>query len=338
MRKSEKKPSPMFFIYVKDFFDHLRSDLISERTVETYCQSLNAFRIYLYEKHAKRVDQITVDFVTEQIVRDFLSYTAEINSVGTRNVRLAGIKAYLKYAATRDMELIPLQIKVSAIKHKKTYPKRHNWLDRTEIDLLLAQPAQTKIGVRDRFVILFLFSTGTRLAEMRAVQLKDIITGGKYPYIRVIGKGSKSRIIPIPDDTFMENYHYYCRLYHPAMNPESFLFYPSARGSLEMMSEDNVQRILKKYGDMARVEKPTLPAIHPHLIRHSYGAQLYRQGVSLPEIAKLLGHEDISTTEIYAETDPEMAAEAISKMLGTQPVRKWDSLTEDEKLKILGLK
>ena len=86
----------MFFIYVKDFFDHLRSDLISERTVETYCQSLNAFRIYLYEKHAKRVDQITVDFVTEQIVRDFLSYTAEINSVGTRNVRLAGIKAYLK--------------------------------------------------------------------------------------------------------------------------------------------------------------------------------------------------------------------------------------------------
>lgn len=89
---------------------------------------------------------------------------------------------------------------------------------------------------------------------------------------------------------------------------------------------------------MARVEKPTLPAIHPHLIRHSYGAQLYRQGVSLPEIAKLLGHEDISTTEIYAETDPEMAAEAISKMLGTQPVRKWDSLTEDEKLKILGLK
>ena len=59
---------------------------------------------------------------------------------------------------------------------------------------------------------------------------------------------------------------------------------------------------------------------------------------SLSRRAKLLGHEDISTTEIYAETDPEMAAEAISKMLGKQPVRKWDFLTEDEKLKILGLK
>ena len=104
------------------------------------------------------------------------------------------------------------------------------------------------------------------------------------------------------------------------------------------MSEDNVQRILKKYGDAARCSNPKLPSIHPHLLRRSYGAQLYRLGVSLPEIAKLLGHEDISTTEIYAETDPEMAAEAISKMLGKQPVRKWDFLTEDEKLKILGLK
>ena len=104
------------------------------------------------------------------------------------------------------------------------------------------------------------------------------------------------------------------------------------------MSEDNIQRVLKKYGDMARKQKPNLAAIHPHLFRHSYGAQLYRQGVSLPEIAKLLGHEDISTTEIYAETDPERAAKAISKMLGTRPVRKWDFLTEDEKLKLLGLK
>lgn len=136
----------------------------------------------------------------------------------------------------------------------------------------------------------------------------------------------------------MENYHYYCSLYHKNPDPENYLFFPSARGAREMMSEDNVQRILKKYGDLVRKDNPKLPAIHPHLFRHSYGAQLYRQGVTLPEIAKLLGHEDISTTEIYAETDPEMAAEAISKMLGKQPVRKWDFLTEDEKLKLLGLK
>lgn len=338
MRRSKQKQDKMFFIYTKDFFDHLRAELHSERTIETYCQSLNAFRTYLYETHAKTVDQITIDFVTEQVVLDFLGNVSDNNSVGTRNVRLSGIKAYLKYAAARDMELVPLQIKVSAMKHKKTYPKRHNWLEKADVECILAQPPQTRIGIRDRFIILFLFSTGARLAEMRSVRLKDIIINEKYPYIRITGKGNKPRIVPIPEETFLENYRYYCLLYHPDGDPESYLFYPTAHGKRKMMSEDNVQRILKKYGDAARLENPTLPSIHPHLFRHSYGAQLYRLGVSLPEIAKLLGHEDISTTEIYAETDPEMAAEAIGKMLGKQPVRKWDSLTEDEKLKILGLK
>ena len=68
------------------------------------------------------------------------------------------------------------------------------------------------------------------------------------------------------------------------------------------------------------------------------GAQLYRLGLSLPEIAKLLGHVEISTTEIYAETDVEMAAEAMKRMIGNQPARKWDKLSEDDKLKFLGLK
>ena len=155
----------MFFIYTKDFFNHLRSELHSERTIETYCQSLNAFRIYLYETYSKTVDQITTDFVTEEVIREFLSSVADSNSVGTRNVRLSGIKAYLKYAATRDMELVPLQISISAVKHKKTYPKRHNWLNKEDIELILAQPPQTKIGVRDRFIILFLFSTGHGLPK-----------------------------------------------------------------------------------------------------------------------------------------------------------------------------
>ena len=108
------------------------------------------------------------------------------------------------------MELVPLQISISAVKHKKTYPKRHNWLDKADIELILAQPPQTKIRVRDRFIILFLFSTGARLAEMRSVQLKDVIINEKYPYIRITGKGNKPHIVPIPEDSFLKNYKYYC--------------------------------------------------------------------------------------------------------------------------------
>ena len=77
MRKIERKQEKMFFIYTKGFLNHLRSELHSERTVETYCQSLNAFRIFLYDTYSKTVDQITVDFVTEEIIREFLSKVAD---------------------------------------------------------------------------------------------------------------------------------------------------------------------------------------------------------------------------------------------------------------------
>ena len=90
MRKNKQKPKKMFFIYTKDFFNHLRSELHSERTIETYCQSLNAFRIYLYETYSKTVDQITIDFVTEEVIREFLSSVADSNSY------LLGKHNYLK--------------------------------------------------------------------------------------------------------------------------------------------------------------------------------------------------------------------------------------------------
>ena len=337
MSKKNKQKS-LFFIYVKDFFNDMRIELKSERTIETYRETLNSFRKYLLEKHSKGVDAITFDFVTDKIIKEYIGWIAETSSVGTRNIRLAGIKAYVKYAAQKDIELVPLQISVSNQKHKQIHPKRHNWLDKEQILLILEQPEPTKIGVRDRFIILFLFSTGARLSEMLSVKVGDVILEGKYPYVRLTGKGNKPRIVPVAEEGFVENYRYYCQIYHPSDVPDECLFYTSIRGEKGKMSEDNVQRILKKYGDAARKTDSSLPSVHPHLFRHSYGAQLYRLGLSLAEIAKLLGHEDINTTEIYAETDVEMAAEALNKMLGNQPSRKWDRLSEEAKIKLLGLK
>ena len=172
-----------------------------------------------------------------------------------------------------NIELIPLQLKVAKIKHKKTYPKKHNWLNKEQVVLLLNQPNATKTGIRDRFIILFLFSTGVRLDEFRHIKLKDIITEEKYPYVMVTGKGNKKRIIPVSDESFMENYNYYCTLYHQHKNMEDYLFFTVNRDGRGMMSEDNVQRILKKYADMARKTDPAFPNVHPHMMRHSYGEE-----------------------------------------------------------------
>ncbi len=335
---SKNKTEKLFFIYTKDFLDCMRIELKSERTIQTYKQSLNSFRKYLSDIHNKKVDEITFKYVTEDVVRQFTGYVAENNSIGTRNLRLSALKSYLQYVSTKDIEIIALQLKISQIKTKKIYPKKHNWLTKEQVLLLLNQPDTTKFGIRDRFIILFLFSTGVRLAELRHLKVKDVIVNEKYPYVKVTGKGRKNRLIPISDDIFMENFNYYCKIFHADYNPEEYLFYTVLRGSKGIMSEDNIQRILNKYANMARIKDITFPKVHPHLMRHSYAAQLYRLGLSLAEIAKLLGHESINTTEIYAETDFEMTAAALKKMIGMQPVRNWDNLSEEDKIKFLGLK
>ncbi|WP_330601120.1 tyrosine-type recombinase/integrase [Caproicibacter fermentans] len=246
---SKNSQTVMFFKYVRDFIHDMRIELKSERTVETYRQSLNSFRQYLSEQYSKGVDAITIDFVSDKVIREYIGWVSNHSSVGTRNVHLAALKAYVKYAASKNIDLTSLQISLAGLKHKKVYPKRHNWLSKDQILLILEQPKPTKIGVRDRFIILFLFSTGARLNEMITVKANDVITDGKHPYVRLFGKGDKPRIVPVPDDAFLT-----------AGNRQA----PWPCGYL--------------------------------------------------------------------------AVEAMNNMLGDQPARKWDSLSEDDKLKFLGLK
>lgn len=337
MSKNKRK-DPMFFWYVKDFFADMRIELKSERTVETYRESLDNFRKYLAKEHMKKVDAVTVELIAESLLKDYLHWVSEVNSVGTRNIRLAALKSYVRYATQKDMDYLAIELSLGKIKNKKIHVKNHNWLDKQQILLLLNQPGKTRTEIRDRFIMFFLFSTGARLNEILQLKINDVVLEGQYPYVRLIGKGNKPRIVPVSEDSFVENYRYYLSLYHVDMSKDNYLFYTVIHRNKGMMSEDNVQRIMKKYGDMARKCDPTIPAVHPHLLRHSYGAQLYRLGLSLPEIAKLLGHVELSTTEIYAETDENMIVEAMKKMLGEQPHREWDNLSEDEKLKVLGLK
>lgn len=234
-------------------------------------------------------------------------------------------------------ELVPLHQSISQIKCKTVKHKKHNWITKEQIILILDQTCTNKIGIRDRFIMFFMFSTGVRLSELLNIKLKDIQTNTEYSYICITGRGDKTRLIPVTKE-FTDNYEYYLRLYHQYQNKENSVFYTQIKGQYFKMSEDNVQRIVNKYGEKARKLDKTIPKVHPHLFRHSFGALMYRNGLSLPEVAKLMGHEQLSTTEIYAETDIEMIKKALGKVRGRDEPGKWEELSEDEKLKVLGLK
>lgn len=340
----------MFFSYVRDFlFLHLKDhEHKSVNTVVSYRQGLNSFREFTKEVYGKGVDKLTFEAVTENVVREFLKWLVESKgcTITTRNHRLTVIKQYFQYCSDRDISLAPQYIKISKIKHVTVRAKKGNWMTRDAIKAILEQPPKTKIGIRDRFFMIFLYGTGARVSEALNVRLKDLEIGIKDPFVRILGKGNKPRCVPLLDIT-VENLDYYLSVYHPTRLNEDYLFYTVIKGVKDCMSVANAERFIKKYGEAARKICCQVPVnVYPHLFRHSFGAHLYRLGFPLPVIAKLLDHESLETTEIYAHTDAEMINAAFRDMeesLHNQnPVqlneKKWKLADEEALAKLYGLK
>ena len=340
----------MFFSYAGDFLLlHLKDhEQKSRNTISSYRQGLNSFRVFTKDIYGKGVDKVTFEMVTTEVVKEYLKWLLEKKecTTTTRNHRLTVIKQYMKYCSDRDISFAQQYILISKIRHVMVRSKKGNWMTRDAIKVILEQPPKTKIGIRDRFFMIFLYGTGARVSEALNVKLKDLEFVTTDPFVRLLGKGNKPRCVPLLDVT-IENLEYYLTLYHPLRLPDDYLFYTIIKGSKDCMSVANAERFIKKYGESAREIYTQVPeTVHPHLFRHSYGAHLYRMGFSLPLIAKLLDHESLETTEIYAETDAEMINAAFRKMEDSlkkqNPLhpkeKKWEQVDEDTLAKLYGLK
>lgn len=336
-----------FFSYTHDFlFLRLREqEFRSDNTVTSYRQGLNNFRLFLTEHFKKGIGKILFNMVTADIVREYLKHLTDNGAaLTTRNHRLTCVKQYMLYCVERNVEYAQFCIPVSKIKHLTVRHKKGLWMTRDAVQAVLAQPPKTKMGVRDRFFMVFLYGTGARVSEALNVKLGDIETLTNDPFVRLLGKGNKPRCVPLLD-VALENLEYYISLYHPDKNPDDYLFFTVIKGSKDKMSVANAERFIKKYGVSAKNDCRQVPdSVHPHLFRHCYGAHLYRMGFSLPVIAKLLDHESLNTTERYAETDGDMinqafrAMEEVEALSDTAPISKdWECVDDDTLAKLYGL-
>jgi site-specific recombinase XerD len=165
-------------------------------------------------------------------------------------------------------------------------------------------------------------------------RLKDIHLNCTDLYVWITGKGNKTRVVPLTEET-ISNIKTYMNIFHKNSSVESFLIFTIHDHMMHKMSEDNVQRIVKKYADMARMEDKNFPVLHPHMLKHSFGAIMYRNNMSRAEIAKLMGHEQESTTEIYVETDSNMIRASMMKLNESQPEEKFKDLDEKDRQKIM---
>ena len=315
MQKSEN----VLFSMIHDFFlVYLPTQRYSSPyTVKTYRTAVEQLIDFAAEQACCRITAVTFDMLNKDLITEFLdNLEQQGRSVSTRNHKLKSIRALFAYAAMMDLSLARYYKELDKIPWKKDgKPAEIEFLSEAEIKELLEQPdVSTPKGIRDLLLMIMLYDTGARIQELLNIRICDI-QFSQSPTVKVLGKGSKYRYIPIMPRT-LEHIRRYRKLYHPEQSDyaKEYLFYTERKGIRGPMSDDNVRKMLRMYADQARASCPSMPTnLHPHHFRHSRAMHLYQHGMDLALVSQWLGHANLETTLIYAHADTEMKRKAIEK-------------------------
>ncbi len=305
------------FSVIHDFFViHLPLNRkCSPHTIKAYRTAVEQLVDFAAELHGCRFSSLTFDMLDFETVTAFLNHMEEIGcSVVTRNHKLKAIRALFSYAAMMDITTVAYYTEIEKIPWKKTEsPGGIDFMSENAVKVLLDTPdISTKHGLRDRMIMILLYDTGARIAELLNLKICDFKLG-KTPVVRLFGKGSKYRFVPIMPKT-AEHIRKYLSVFHAGADEYSDrpLFYVKRKGCICPMSDDNVRKILRRYAEIAREQCPEIPEnLHPHLFRHSRAMHLYQHGMDLTLVSQWLGHANLETTLIYAHADTEMKRKAI---------------------------
>jgi site-specific recombinase XerD len=314
------KESQLFYRLVRDFLTVYLplQKAASPNTIKSYKDTINIFLDYSKQELKISLQEIGFQCITQKNVEDFLSWleSEKKYSITSRNQRLSGLKSFYKYVASKDKTLMIYYQEMLNIPKKKQ-PKGHEieFFSESALQSILEEPdVKKKNGVRDRMFLMLLYDTAARVQELLDVHLQDIHLEKGNPYITIIGKGKKTRLVPIMDKT-TEHLQKYLTRFHEESYGKDFLFYIVRKENRTAMSPDNAEKFVKKYGKQAKEKNKEVPErVYPHMFRHSRAMHLYRNGMPLPLLAEWLGHSQMETTiTYYANADTKMKKDAIEK-------------------------
>jgi site-specific recombinase XerD len=314
MKKNNDKLFGLMHDYFAVFLPHQKKS--SPHTILAAKQVWNLLLSFVCDRTNKRVEKLRFEDISREIVVRFLDEMQHTRgwSPSTRNHRLARVRSFFRYVADIEPTLVIHLDKLRGIPMQKDVNKSFvlEYMLKDSIAALLRQPdVSKKVGIRDQFFMILMYDSAARDSEMLSMRFGDFDPTGKVVYL--LGKGNKPRSVPISDDT-VQHFRRYAMNYHSTNEASTPMFYTVRHGKKGAMSDDNVARFLKQYSDSARVKCPEIPLkVHPHLLRKSRAMALYQAGMPLELLAQFLGHQDPTTTLIYARADNEMKRMAIEK-------------------------
>lgn len=314
--------SNLFFSMTYEFLDIYMVKQVgrSHDTIKSYRDALSLFRRYVLNKLNISIAKFTFAQCTRNCIFGYLEYLeAQGNKPGTRNQRLAALKSCLWFAADKDVTLQSIALEISRIPHIKNPQSDKYVLSENAMKAIFNQPSNTRMGLRDRTIMILLYDSAVRLAEILNIQVTDICLNNENPYVRVMGKGSKERIVAINAKT-VKHVKQYIDIYRSKDNPDTnLLFYTLIKGRAGKMSEGNVERFIQQYADKARESCPDVPLrVYPHMFRRTRATNLYQNGIELALVSRILGHAFLDTTRVYAKPSLAMMREAMDSVQAPQ--------------------
>ena len=264
---------------------------LSDNTIRGYKGDLRNFSNYLQDEGIKRFQDLRTKMIVNFIEKEKQRGLSE-NSISRS---LVTIKMLYKYMIMEGKISVNPMSSVNTLKLQKHLPEVLHYKAVEEI--LQAPDCNDKLGIRDKAILVLMYATGARVSEVASIKVSWI--NFDYGYIRCQGKGSKQRIVPMGAEASksIRRYLQEVRPFLVKIEGDEPLLFLSRTG--KMLRRENIWSIVKKYAIKAGIRSN----ISPHTLRHSFATHLLEGGADLRSVQEMLGHSNISTTQIYTHID-----------------------------------
>lgn len=259
---------------------------LSENTIGAYRRDLKKYQLYMQEQKIAHID-----FIDRQTIQECLGSLIDQGASAKSIARfISTIRSFHQFALREKYAAKDPTVLIETPKYEKKLP---DVLDVEEVIQLLETPDLTKNnGYRDRTILELLYATGMRVTELIQIEIDDVnlIMG----FVKVFGKGNKERIIPL-GDTVIEYLDTYINTVRPQLLKKTVtnVLFLNLHG--RPLTRQGIWKLIKQYGLRANITK----TLTPHTLRHSFATHLLENGADLRAVQEMLGHSDISTTQLY---------------------------------------
>ncbi len=278
--------------YIKEYQNYLRLERgLSKNTIENYTFDIEKLVLFLHQ-HEIQVSPISI---TEETVQQFIyEISSKVNARSQSRI-ISGLKSFFNYLVFEDYRKdTPLEL----IEVPKTGRKLPDTLATEEIDALIsAIDLSTPEGERNRAMLETLYGCGLRVSELVGLKISDLFF--EEGFIKIHGKGNKERFVPIGElaEKYITIYKETIRVHMPIQKGFEDTLFLNRRG--RQLTRAMIFTIINNLADLIELNKK----ISPHTFRHSFATHLLENGADLRSIQLMLGHESITTTEIYVHLD-----------------------------------